>query len=185
MEVLHITHCTFPTASWPKQQTFLITWLLMQVVFNNKHKIIATIHNIRLTGYNRSMFDIYSVEYLFYALRNAVADDKVFATVGVADLELAKDVFEFTQGMACPVISFYHLSSVLKSDNLKLQFHESTDVPQMCSLSVALRTIYAICSHCCKDMGVSLVPGQHVPLNAVIRNTNSIKEEDVMHFFSH
>lgn len=52
---------------------------------------------------DESVFKIYSVEYLFYALRNAAASNVVFPTVGVAELELERDLFEFKQGMACPV----------------------------------------------------------------------------------
>lgn len=50
------------------------------------------------------MFKVYSLQYLFYQLRNNVAADNLtFPTVNVAALELDKDIYEFTPGIACKV----------------------------------------------------------------------------------
>lgn len=56
------------------------------------------------SGFDELIFNIYSLEYLFYALRNAVNPSRVcFPSVGVAELELDKDMFEFKEGLSCPV----------------------------------------------------------------------------------
>lgn len=67
---------------------------------------------------DESVFQIYPLEYLFFVLRNAVHPSKIcFPSVGIAELEISKDMFEFKQGISCTVnitpISFRTLNLII------------------------------------------------------------------------
>jgi len=100
-----------------------------------------------------SMFRVYTLPKLFYELRNACVPDKPgavgFPVFSLAECELEKDVFNFTKGISCV-------------------FHEGSDAMPHCSLSCVRRWGYIIMDHCCKDLGIQLVPGQHCPRQADI-----------------
>ncbi|KAF5308908.1 hypothetical protein FQR65_LT00608 [Abscondita terminalis] len=92
----------------------------------------------------------YSLEYLFYVLRNSCSEEKAWVVASLSELELEKDKYEFCTDIPCS----YHINS---------------DVPNHCSRSHVVRTIYTICDNCCADLDIQLIPGQHVPKKA---NTN-------------
>ncbi|KAK4886091.1 hypothetical protein RN001_002362 [Aquatica leii] len=92
----------------------------------------------------------YSLEYLFFELRNNCREEKVWVAPTLGELELEKDKYEGCSDISCP----YHIYS---------------DVPNHCSQSHVIRTVYTICDNCCADVGIELIPGQHVPKKA---NTN-------------
>ncbi|XP_043257358.1 protein maelstrom 1 [Colletes gigas] len=98
---------------------------------------------------NTSMDDfvIYSLEALFGALRNAVAqnvNDRSVPLV-VAEHEFRTDFFLFTYGLGCP-------------------FHNNIeDASQYCSMSFIKRWCFTICDHCCQYLNIPLIEGVHCP----------------------
>ncbi|PNF15261.1 hypothetical protein B7P43_G01039 [Cryptotermes secundus] len=96
-------------------------------------------------------FRVYPLPKLFYELRNACISDKPgapgFPVYSLAERELERDVFSFTQGISC-------------------KFHDGTDAVQHCSLSYVRRWGFIILDHCCKDLGIELIPGEHCPRHA-------------------
>jgi hypothetical protein len=46
------------------------------------------------------------------------------------------------------------------------QFHDRTDAVPYCSLSCVRRWAFVILDHCCKDLDIELIPGQHCPRHA-------------------
>lgn len=96
-------------------------------------------------------FRVYPLPKLFFELRNACVSDKSeaggFPVYSIAERELERDIFNFTQGISC-------------------KFHDRTDAVQYCSLSFVRRWGFIILDHCCKDLGIELMPGQHCPRHA-------------------
>ncbi|KAJ3659285.1 hypothetical protein Zmor_010981 [Zophobas morio] len=87
---------------------------------------------------------VYNLQYMFFALRNAVAGKTVWQTETFAFSELEKDVYSYTPNIACA-------------------FHEMSDISIYCSKSFVTRYCYTICDHCCAELRIQLVPGFHVP----------------------
>lgn len=50
--------------------------------------------------------------------------------------------------------------------NISCDFHENEDATRYCSLSYVRRWFYLFADHICEKIGVSLVPGKHLPSNA-------------------
>ncbi|XP_069677770.1 protein maelstrom homolog [Periplaneta americana] len=96
------------------------------------------------------MFRVYPLPKLFFELRNACVSKPGgvgFPAFSLAERELERDVFNFTRGISC-------------------DFHEETDALPYCSLSCVRRWAFLILDHCCKDLGIDLVPGSHCPKQA-------------------
>lgn len=106
-----------------------------------------------------NMFRVYSLPKLFYELRNACVPDKPgavgFPVFSIAEDEIERDVFDFGKGISC-------------------EFHEDTDAKPHCSLSSVRRWGFLIMDHCCKDLGIQLVPGQHCSRQA---DTSHVSKE--------
>lgn len=95
-------------------------------------------------------FRIYPLTRLFFELRNAcvtIPGGQGFPAFSLAERELDRDVFNFTRGISC-------------------DFHEETDAIPYCSLSCVKRWSFLIMDHCCLDLGIELIPGQHCPRQA-------------------
>lgn len=105
--------------------------------------------------YGLPEYRIFSLEHLFFTLRNCSMNGKVWAASTLAQFELEKDKYEFCREITC-------------------DFHEHVDIPSHCSQSVAIRTVYTICDNCCSDLDIALIPGQHVPKNANLAGTRSV-----------
>ncbi|RZF40661.1 hypothetical protein LSTR_LSTR012762 [Laodelphax striatellus] len=101
-------------------------------------------------------FKVYSLPKLFYELRNK-ARENTFPSIAIALNELEKDVFKYTNGIAC-------------------DFHEEEDVSPFCSKSIVQRYVYMICDHVCKDLGIRMRPGFHCPRNADLHGSTALKE---------
>uniref|UniRef100_A0A1Y1LN04 Maelstrom domain-containing protein n=1 Tax=Photinus pyralis TaxID=7054 RepID=A0A1Y1LN04_PHOPY len=97
-------------------------------------------------------YRIFSLQHLFFTLRNSSSKGKVWIASSLAQTELETDKFEFFRETVC-------------------SFHENVDVISHCSQSIAIRTVYTIANNCCADMGIDLISGQHVPKSAQIKST--------------
>lgn len=95
-------------------------------------------------GYVREHFKLYETECLLYHLRNR--EGPIWPSISNAKMELEKDPYNFTCGIGCEV-------------------HETSDIGYHCSRSYVVRTAFTICDCVCPDMGIALIPGQHVPAN--------------------
>ncbi|XP_047115467.1 protein maelstrom homolog [Schistocerca piceifrons] len=94
-------------------------------------------------------FRVYPLPKLFFELRNKAGDfanrsSKAFPVESLAARELEKNLYSFTPGICC-------------------EMHDGTDASQYCSLSLVRRWSFIISDHCCKDLGIELAPGQHIP----------------------
>lgn len=99
-------------------------------------------------------YRIFSLQHLFFTLRNSSSKGKVWIASSFAQTELETDRFEFCRETAC-------------------SFHVNVDLISHCSQSVAIRTVYTIANNCCANMGIDLISGQHVPKTAQIRSTRT------------
>lgn len=95
-------------------------------------------------GYVRDHFKLYETEYLLYHLRNR--EGPVWPSISNAKMELERDPYNFTCGIGC-------------------ELHETSEIGYHCSRSHVVRTAFTICDCVCPDMGIALIPGQHVPAN--------------------
>ena len=80
-------------------------------------------------------------------MRNNCGVEKVWAALSLSQLELEKDKYDFCGEIAC-------------------DYHDSSDIPNVCSQSIVVRTVYTICDNCCGDIGIDLIPGRHLPKKA-------------------
>ncbi|XP_044253893.1 protein maelstrom 1 [Tribolium madens] len=92
---------------------------------------------------------VYNSQFLFFALRNAVAGRTIWPTETYSITELEKDIYSYTPDISC-------------------DFHEMSDISVYCSKSIVTRYCYTLCDHCCADLNIQLVPGFHVPKNSRI-----------------
>jgi len=101
------------------------------------------------SGHQEDLFQVYSMEHLFYVLRNSVAEKVVWPVISMSILELEKDIYDFCHEIPC-------------------SFHDNSDVPNHCSRSHVIRSAFIVCDNCCGDLEIELIPGQHVPRQAKI-----------------
>jgi len=105
-----------------------------------------------LGHYREDYFPVYNLENLFFKLHNAcceLSDDnasEVFPTIGIANIELERDIYNYTQSIAC-------------------DFHAEQDAVSNCSQSFVQRWVYLICDHCCQYLDIKLQTGRHIPKN--------------------
>ncbi|XP_060530626.1 protein maelstrom 1 isoform X2 [Cylas formicarius] len=98
---------------------------------------------------DESLFRVYSLQVLFFSLRNRVSGGEVWPTYTFSDREIEKDVYAYDPDIAC-------------------DYHSATSKPLYCSKSTVLRMVYIICDHCCEELDIELLPGQHVPLRSAV-----------------
>lgn len=96
--------------------------------------------------------DIYSLNYLYYVLRNQLVAKKRLDSIpneNFVKVLLEHDPYE-SQG------------------NISCNFHEDRDVTQYCALSRATRLVFILCDHFCISMDIGLKAGKHTatPYNA-------------------
>lgn len=92
-------------------------------------------------------FQIYSLEALFGALRNAAAQnvDSCSIPLVVAEYEFGKDIFFALRGIEC-------------------DFHKIIDgTSQYCSKSKVKRWGFTICDYCCEFLDIKMIEGVHCP----------------------
>ncbi|XP_044728826.1 protein maelstrom homolog [Chrysoperla carnea] len=90
-------------------------------------------------------FKIFSLPELFMYLMNATASAKdKFDTPTIAQLAIEKDVYDYYKRLAC-------------------DYHETTDVLHMCSLSKVKRWGFIISDYCLQFLDVPVILGQHLP----------------------
>lgn len=98
---------------------------------------------------------------LFYQLKRATEsfgmDIKTFPSVHIAQAIIQKDVYEYTNGIAC-------------------DFHEEKGNGKYCPQSKCIRWAFIISDSCCLDLSIEMKPGRHLPLNAdtALCNTTQI-----------
>lgn len=122
---------------------------------NKNAPVVANVLQQLSDAYGIPEYPIFSLEHLFFTLRNCSSQGKVWAAPSLAHFELEKDKYEFCRQITC-------------------DFHESAEIPSYCSRSVAIRTVYTVCDNCCLDLYIDLIPGQHVPKNANLVQTRSV-----------
>lgn len=99
-------------------------------------------------------------------MRNGAAEKIVFPSVTLALIEFERDVYEYTTNISCSV----SVICIWSYNTIKRQFkvHEALGAQNQCSKSFVTRMAYIICDHCCQDMNIELIPGQHVAINAKV-----------------
>uniref|UniRef100_A0A1A9UYQ3 Maelstrom domain-containing protein n=1 Tax=Glossina austeni TaxID=7395 RepID=A0A1A9UYQ3_GLOAU len=98
-------------------------------------------------GANNANLNIYSIQYLFYVMKEATCDQGELEkpkTFHITDAHFERDYFEYQIGIAC-------------------QFHEDKDRGKYCTQSLVIRWGYMFSDYMCKDIAISLIPGRHVP----------------------
>ncbi|XP_048509388.1 protein maelstrom homolog isoform X2 [Athalia rosae] len=119
-------------------------------------------------GQTVDIFRIYSLETLFFHIRNAAAtinNSTGFPVLTLAAEEIQKDVFDYTPGIAC-------------------DYHSSIDGTTVhCSLSIVIRWAYTICDYCCIDLDIDMQPGFHCPIDtdfiAIKRTKAELESKDI------
>ncbi|XP_057651568.1 protein maelstrom homolog [Diorhabda carinulata] len=99
-------------------------------------------------GEDRPLFKIYNLQYMFRILRNTVANETIYPSDTYSAREIEKDVYAYTAGICC-------------------EYHSVTDNFIYCSRSITIRYAYIICDNCCGDLRIILVPGAHIPDQAL------------------
>uniref|UniRef100_A0A1B0B350 HMG box domain-containing protein n=1 Tax=Glossina palpalis gambiensis TaxID=67801 RepID=A0A1B0B350_9MUSC len=102
-------------------------------------------------GANNATLSVYSIQYLFYVMKEATCDQGELEkpkTFHITDAYFERDYFEYQSGIAC-------------------QFHEDKDRGKYCTQSLVIRWGYMFSEYMCQDIAISLIPGRHVP-----RSTN-------------
>ncbi|KAK9870477.1 hypothetical protein WA026_008035 [Henosepilachna vigintioctopunctata] len=107
-------------------------------------------------GVDPSRIQVYNLQYMFRILRNTVAGIDCWTSDTMSYQEIERDVYNYTPNIAC-------------------EFHEMCDVITYCSRSVAVRYGFTICDNCCKDAKIELIPGCHVPENAITTSNNTLQ----------
>lgn len=97
-------------------------------------------------GEDDNIFHIYKLDLLFYKIINALSTmpSEGFPKESLASMELKKDSFMYTPGLAC-------------------EHHEKIDRSVECTQSRVKRWAYSVLDRCCPVAGVRAVPGRHVP----------------------
>ncbi|XP_037897934.1 protein maelstrom-like [Glossina fuscipes] len=96
-------------------------------------------------GANNAILSIYSLEYLFYVMKEATCDQRELEkpkTLHITDAYFERDYFEYEIGIECP-------------------FHEDTDRGKFCTQSLVTRWGYMFSDHMCQDIALSLIRGWH------------------------
>uniref|UniRef100_A0A1A9ZXQ9 HMG box domain-containing protein n=1 Tax=Glossina pallidipes TaxID=7398 RepID=A0A1A9ZXQ9_GLOPL len=113
-------------------------------------------------GANNATLNIYSIQYLFYVMKEATCEQGELEkpkTFHITDAHFERDYFEYQIGIAC-------------------QFHEDKDRGKYCTQSLVTRWGYMFSDYMCKDIAISLIPGRHVPrktnLEGIASDTKSL-----------
>lgn len=70
----------------------------------------------------------------------------------------------------------------MKSFSLCIQHHENIDATRHCALSRVYRWSFLLADYFCEPLGIQLIPGTHLPQNADVPSSLSLKSgsEDEM-----
>lgn len=95
-------------------------------------------------------FDVFELELLFHRLKNKSSrDDADPIPITVTSGFIQNDRYEMTKNISC-------------------NFHENEYATQHCALSYVRRWFYLIADHVCENIGVKLIPGKHLPSDALV-----------------
>lgn len=91
-----------------------------------------------------------SVAELFFELKQSVEyhmmSTTVFPSIAAAQAIIDENEFSFTENISC-------------------EYHEPAGMVMECALAKCIILTYIIASNCCNEMGIDLIPGQHIPAN--------------------
>ncbi|CAH0625288.1 unnamed protein product [Chrysodeixis includens] len=92
------------------------------------------------------LFRVYKLDTMFFQLINQIRTHKHegFPKESLALVQLKKDPFKYTPGLAC-------------------EFHEESDKSVECTLARTKRWAYTVLDSCCPVAGIDVTPGNHVP----------------------
>lgn len=76
-----------------------------------------------------------------------------------------QDIFSYE------IDAIYQKQSFNRYALIFLQYHEEKDATRYCALSRVHRLSFLLADHFCKPLGVNLVAGQHLPMNADLSNS--------------
>lgn len=95
-----------------------------------------------------NIFRVYNIHKFYFSLINEIKTPgwDGLPKESLALVQINKDVFEFTKGLACEI-------------------HEDTERFYNCCKARVKRLAFIILDHCCQMVGVKLIPGCHVPVN--------------------
>ncbi|XP_055843862.1 protein maelstrom [Episyrphus balteatus] len=106
-------------------------------------------------GANNVDLKIYSIQYLFFTLKEAtceVGEVEKPASIFVTDAYFDRDIFEYMVGIAC-------------------DFHEKNDKSNYCTLSCVTRWCYMFSEYMAPDLAIKCIPGRHLPSNTRIESS--------------
>lgn len=98
-------------------------------------------------------FDVFDLEYLFFVLKNKVKSltdaDTGEWPISATSQFIEADRYDTTADISCA-------------------FHEQEDATRYCALSCVRRWFFLFADHICKHIGITPIPGKHVPKNAAV-----------------
>lgn len=106
-------------------------------------------------GANKVDLKIYSIQYLFYTLKEAtceVGEVEKPASIFVTDAYFDRDIFEYMVGIAC-------------------DFHEKNDKSNYCTLSCVTRWCFMFSEYMAPDLAIKCIPGRHLPSNTRVESS--------------
>lgn len=113
-----------------------------------------------------SPIDIYPLSRLFFILATNLAEIDRFQkidNISIVHMLLSRDSFEHRSGFSC-------------------EYHEQVDACAYCALSKATRWAYLTAKYLCEPLGINLVTGKHLPMDADVkslhRSMQSLYESD-------
>ncbi|XP_046968070.1 protein maelstrom homolog [Vanessa cardui] len=114
----------------------------------------------RRAGEDEALFRIYKFDILFFTIMNALKTqpDEGFPKESLALLQLKKDSFKYTPGIAC-------------------EHHERSDMSVECSQSRAKRWAYTALDSCCPAADVPARAAAHVPPDYDLDSIHVFKEQ--------
>lgn len=112
----------------------------------------------------RLHFDLFELDEFFYHLKNKLVEfecpnageEKLRITI--TNWFIEQDKYYLVPGISC-------------------DYHETKDATKYCALSCVNRWYFLFANHICEPLGVPLIAGKHVPLNALPQPVES-KDED-------
>lgn len=97
----------------------------------------------------KETFDVFELELLFNRLKNKANDDFEPIRISVTNSFIEQDRYDATPNISC-------------------DFHENEDATRHCALSYVRRWFFLFCDHVCEKIGIKLIPGKHLPSDALI-----------------
>lgn len=103
-------------------------------------------------------FDVFEFELLFNELKNKVDVDTGPIRITLTNAFIEQDRYDATPNISC-------------------NFHEDVDATRHCALSYVRRWFFLCADHVCEKIGVKLVPGKHLPINARLEPPEPFEDE--------